>query len=369
MTASASPRRAAAAPRFHALTVRDVRRETADAVSIAFDIPETLAEAFRFAPGQYLTLRTRLAGEELRRSYSICSGLDDGEIRVAVKRVEGGRFSSFANEAIAVGASIEAMAPDGRFGLPIEPHAARSYLAIAAGSGITPILSIVKSVLAREHGSRVFLIYGNRTSASILFRDELEDLKDRFVGRLSVHHVLSRERHEAPLMHGRLDAERVRRLAGAICAPQRIDHAFLCGPAEMMSAAETALVGLGLPAERIRMERFGDATTASAPKPAPTPPAAEGGGVRLSVAVDGLSHDLRMQPGETIMEAAERHGLELPYSCRAGMCCTCRARIVEGAAEMAVNYSLEPWEREAGYVLACQARPTTATLAVDFDET
>jgi ring-1,2-phenylacetyl-CoA epoxidase subunit PaaE len=353
-------------PRFHPLRIADIRRETPDAVSIALAVPEDLRETFGFACGQYLTLRTNLDGEEVRRSYSICSGLDDGEIRIAVKRVEGGRFSGFALAGLAPGDAIEVMPPMGRFGLVPEPGAARTCAAFAAGSGITPILSIARSVLAREPGSRFFLFYGNRTTGSILFREALEALKDRFLDRLSVFHVLSRETQDVDALNGRLDAAKAALFLRRIVPAASLDHAFVCGPAAMIEAVTGALREAGVPDERVHVERFTPADGARAASPRPIAPAAAPAAL-ATVITDGIAAEVPVAEGETVLDAALRAGLDLPFSCRGGMCCTCRAKVAEGAVAMDLNYSLEPWEVAAGFVLTCQARPTTPRVTIDFD--
>ena len=354
-------------PRFHPLPIADIRRETADAVSIAFKIPDHLADAYRFTPGQYLTLKAQVDGEEMRRSYSICSGLDDGELRIAVKQVEGGRFSPFANTALRPGDTVEVMTPMGRFGVAPDRGAKKTYLGLACGSGITPVLSIVKSVLGREPNSRFFLLYGNRTTQSILFREALEDLKDRFVDRLSVFHVLSREAQDVAVLNGRLDGPKIALLLQSIVPAQTIDHAFLCGPQTMLDEAEASLTRLGVAADKIHVERFTPAEGAvfrEGPRPvrddAPTAVA--------DIILDGGRHSFGVAEGEAIVDAALRAGLELPYSCKGGMCCTCRAKVVEGSVAMVQNFSLEPWEIEAGFVLTCQAHPTSARVVVDYDQ-
>jgi ring-1,2-phenylacetyl-CoA epoxidase subunit PaaE len=355
---------------FHPLRIADLRRETDDAVSLAFDIPEALRPLFAFAPGQYLTLRAELDGGEARRSYSICSGLDDGELRVAVKHVPGGAFSTLANTAWRTGDLVEVMPPAGRFGTAIAPDAvrtaARTHVGIAAGSGITPILSILKSVLTREPASRFILLYGSRATAAILFRETLEDLKDRFLDRLSIVHVLSRETQDIPVLNGRLDGAKLRALLPTLVAPERIDHAFLCGPADMIDAGHSVLAGFGVPDARIHSERF----TPSTPlRPAATPLSAPAVSFATATIVhDGTATDIPLAEGEAVLDAALRAGLDLPWSCRGGMCCTCRARVSEGRMEMAQNFSLEPWETEAGYVLTCQARALTAHVIVDYDQ-
>jgi ring-1,2-phenylacetyl-CoA epoxidase subunit PaaE len=350
---------------FHPLTIADVRRETPEAISIGFAVPEHIREDFAFTSGQYLTLRTELDGAEVRRSYSICSGMDEGELRVAIKRLEGGLFSSFANAQLKPGDTIDVMPPGGRFGLAPDAAAERTYLGFAAGSGITPIFSIVKSVLAREPRSHFVLFYGNKSSATIMFKDELDDLKDRFVDRLSVHHILSREMQDVDVLHGRLTGDKVSaliRTAGGITA---VDDVFLCGPLAMIEEVSATLVSLGLPGARIHREVFTTETPPRAIKPPALPEAREA--VSLSVKLDGVLHNIAMRADETVLEAGERHEIDLPYSCRGGMCCTCRARLIEGAGAMDQNFSLEPWEEEAGFVLTCQFRPTTEKIALDYD--
>ncbi|MDU1694771.1 MAG: FAD-binding oxidoreductase, partial [Bradyrhizobium sp.] len=243
-------------PRFHRLAVRDLRREAPDAVSLTFAIPNELAADYRFAPGQYLTLKTMLGGEEIRRSYSICSGPDDNEIRIAVKRVDGGAFSSFVTDELKRGDEIDVMTPTGRFGVALQPEAARTHVGFAAGSGITPILSIVKAVLAREPHSRFFLFYGNRTTAGMLFREQLEELKDRFLERFSVFHVISGEEQDLPILHGRLDGEKVRVLLRSLVPADSVDHVFICGPTGMSEDIEVACRALGIADERVHIERF-----------------------------------------------------------------------------------------------------------------
>lgn len=364
-------------PSFHPLTVKDCRRETDDTVSIAFDVPPDLAERFRFVQGQYLTLKTVIAGEEVRRSYSICSGVDEGELRVAVKRVEGGLFSGYAATALGPGTSLDVMTPMGRFHVPLAPDEARSYLAVAAGSGITPVMSILKTVLAREPKSRVLLVYGNRSVSSIIFREELEDLKNRFLDRLSVHHVLSREPDEAGLLGGRIGAGLVRDLIdGRFLDPGLVDAGFLCGPQAMVEEVRDALRDAGVPADRIHVELFGTAAPADRkPRPMAAPMAAMAADettnmARVSILQDGKRRDFTLAlDGDSILDAAHRHGADLPYSCKSGVCCTCRAKLREGKVEMAENYSLEPWEVEAGYILTCQSRPLTDSVVIDFDAT
>lgn len=351
---------------FHKLKVSDLRRETPDAVSIAFDVPESLREAYRFHPGQHLTLKISERGKELRRSYSICAGMDDGELRIAVKKVDGGSVSSWVNEKLRKGDEIEVMTPQGRFGVAPAPDEERSYLAIAAGSGITPIHSMIRTMLTREPKSRFILIYGNRNARSIIFKDQLEDLKDRFLDRLVVHHVLSREPQEIALLSGRLDKEKITSLLKSTLPAEKIAHAFLCGPGGLIKEGEEALRAYGLEPARIHVEYF---STDGLPVAAKAKPAiADSADVNAAITLNGIRHEVPMKAGETIVDAGLRAGLDMPFSCKGGMCCTCRAKLTEGDVEMEHNYSLEDWEMKAGFVLTCQARPTTAKVAVDFDQ-
>jgi ring-1,2-phenylacetyl-CoA epoxidase subunit PaaE len=353
--------------RFETLRIADIRQETPDTISVALAVPEDQAPRFAFQPGQYLTLRTHVDGEELRRSYSICSGLDDQELRVAIKRVDDGRFSAWAHGGLRIGDTLEVMPPDGRFTVEPASDAARLYLGVAAGSGITPILSILKSVLTREPGSRFILLYGSRATGQIIFREQLEELKDRFMGRLAVVHVLSREQQDVPVLYGHLDGAKVRTLLSGLAAVPQIDHAFLCGPAAMIDEVQATLAEAGLAPERIHSERFTPATPAvSCLRTTPGPAAATPQATAVIIA-DGVRTEVPVDAQETVLEAALRAGLDLPYSCRGGMCSTCRARVTEGSVEMDVNYALEPWETAAGYVLTCQSHPTSERLTVDYD--
>lgn len=326
---------------------------------MTFDAPAS----FRlFTPGQYLTLRTTIDGQDVRRCYSICSAPDDAALQVGIKHLPGGLFSSWANTVLRAGDTLLVMPPEGRFGVPIDPAASRVFAGFAAGSGITPILSIMKTVLAREPGSRFFLFFGNRATGDIMFRDELEDLKDRYLSRLSVFHVLSREQQELDILNGRLDPEKIPALTRLLPPP---DHVFVCGPQGMIEGLEPALVAVGVPQDRIHVERFTPSTDAPR-SPAVVLPGAPPAAIATLV-IDGVRTDVPMAAGETIVEAALRAGRDPPFSCRAGMCCTCRARLIDGRVEMATNYSLEKWETEAGFVLTCQARPLTGRVVVDYD--
>ncbi|MHC2463995.1 1,2-phenylacetyl-CoA epoxidase subunit PaaE [Bradyrhizobium embrapense] len=353
-------------PRFHRLSVSDLRREASDAISMTFAIPDDLQGDYRFTPGQYLTLRTTMDGEEVRRSYSICSGPDDGELRIAVKKVDGGAFSNWAADELKAGDELDVMTPTGRFGVAHAPGEARTYVGFAAGSGITPILSIIKGVLAREPDSRFFLFYGNRTTEGVMFREALEELKDRFMQRLSVFHVISGEEQDIPILHGRLDGEKVRVLLRSLVPAATVDHVFVCGPAAMSETIEATCREIGIADERIHVERFvsefGGKPRAKVVVPAGAPPKAT-----ASLIIDGKRREVPVADGESILDAALRAGMDLPFACKGGMCSTCRAKLVEGEAPMDLNYSLEPWELKAGFILTCQAKPCSGKVVVDYD--
>ena len=353
-----------AAPRFHELTLTDVARETEDAVRLTFDVPPSLAQAFAFTPGQYLTLRAIVGGQEVRRSYSICSALGERGLAVGVKRIEGGAFSSHALS-LRAGDRLDVMTPQGRFTAPIGGR--HDYLLIAAGSGITPILSIARSVLEGEPDSTLTLLYANRETASVMFREALDDLKDRFLTRFRLVHVMDVERQEIELFNGRLDAEKLDSFATrGLIDPLAASACFICGPQPMIEAVSASLAAMGVPEDRIRFELFtppGGLPTASAretlaPREATT---------RVSVLLDGSLRSFAMAAGAGLVEAASRAGVEVPWSCNNGMCATCRCRLVEGRGHMRQNFSLEPWETEAGFVLACQFQPDTAETLLDFD--
>lgn len=351
-------------PRFHTLRIADVRRETADSISLCFDVPPELASEYRFEPGQHLNLRARLDGEELRRSYSICSGLDDGELRVAIKKVAGGRFSAWANDNLTAGATIDVMTPEGRFHSPRDASRARHYVGFAAGSGITPILSLVKTILAREPRSRFTLIYGNRRQSSVMFHEALEDLKDRYLTRFALYNVFSREEQEVGLFNGRIDAAKTRAFLDALVPADTIDAAFICGPASMIDEVESALLAAGVPPKRVHVERFGTPGTDAAP--APVVDAAE---AHVTLVVDGLRREVEFHREHgSILDAGVAAGLDLPFSCKGGMCCTCRAKLIEGEVKMRKNFALEPADLEAGFVLTCQSYPLTARVVLSYDD-
>jgi ring-1,2-phenylacetyl-CoA epoxidase subunit PaaE len=354
--------------RFHALTVTEVAPETRDAVVVTLKPQPEEEELFRFRQGQYLTFRRDFGGHEVRRCYSICSGTEDGALKVGIKRVDGGAFSCWANEDLAVGDVVEAMPPLGSFNAPIEPAAERFYLGFAGGSGITPILSIVKTVLACEPRSQFTLVYANRQVSSIMFREELEDLKNRYLGRLQVIHILKSDAQDTELFSGRLDAEKLDELFRTLIDPQDIDLAFLCGPHGMMSTVRESLEGHGVAAERIRQELFKTDQPGRLPANRRSRAAANAAKeADLKLTLDGTTREIHMEPGETILEAAHRHDIDAPYSCCAGVCSTCRGKVLEGEVEMAANHALEDNEIRDGYVLTCQSRPLTKHLVVTYD--
>lgn len=354
------------AQHFHSIPVAEVRRETDDAVSVRFAVPETLRARFAFKPGQHLTLRRVVDGEEHRRSYSLCAGIDDGEWRIGIRELPGGLFSTWANRELRAGDVVEVLPPDGAFCLEPDPACARHVLLIGAGSGITPLLSIAKSVLAREPDSQVSLLYGNRRCATVMFREALEDLKDAHLGRFALYHVFSREPQEAELFDGRLDAARLERFLATLLPPETIDEAFLCGPAAMLDALAPVLVARGVPEERVHVERFG---TDTLPPPAREAVVAHGPAAELVVIADGLRRELRLtRHGMSILDAARAAGLDLPFSCKSGVCSTCRARLIEGTVAMDRNFALMKSDLAAGFILSCQAHPTSDRVCVDFDD-
>jgi ring-1,2-phenylacetyl-CoA epoxidase subunit PaaE len=367
-----------ATPHFHRLNIREIRRESPDAISLAFAVPDELRDIYRFAAGQFLTLRTEFEGSEIRRSYSICCGADDyehrGELRVAIKRVDGGAFSSWANEALAVGNAIDVMPPDGRFFTRLEPDNARHYAAFAAGSGITPVLSIIKTTLHRERRSRFTLVYGNRRVESILFSEELEDLKDRYLDRFTLYHVLSREHQEVELFNGRIDAAKVSAFLDTLLPATSIDEAFVCGPESMIGEVERALLGAGIEKQKIHAERFGPPRAAGAAATRRRPPVSEAredtaNSAEVVIVADGMRRRLRVPfNGTAILDAALGAGADLPYACKAGVCCTCRAKVLEGEVRMDRNFTLEEHEMKQGYVLTCQSHPVTKRVVVSYDE-
>ena len=355
--------------KFHTLQVVEVQSETDHAVRVRFSIPGELNDAYRFTQGQHVNLRARVDGKTLRRSYSICSAIDEPGLFITVKKQPHGQFSTYLNDQIKPGDELEVMTPNGRFHTKLDPQHEKTYAAFAAGSGITPIISNVKSILAREPRSRCVLFYGNRSVAEVLLKEDLEELKDRYLDRLSLHFVFSREQQELPMHSGHLDAEKCQALCKAFADPGEIDEAFICGPGTMIEELRTALIDLGLDSEHVHVERF-----AAVPREHAKPVREAATQTRtdqtdVTLIMDGRRSSFAVPAGseDDLVEAALKQGIDLPFSCRAGVCATCRARLVEGDVDMAVNYALEDWELEQGYILACQSVPRTATIVLDYD--
>lgn len=355
---------------FHTLKIKDLRHETDDCASIAFEIPESLKQDFEFKAGQYLTLRAEVNGQDLRRSYSICSSPKEGELRVAVKKIEGGKFSTFVNEQLKVGDSLEVMRPTGNFGTEISAAQAKHYVAFAAGSGITPIISIIKTVLATEPQSRFTLLYGNRDVQSIIFREEIEGLKNEYMTRLAVHHFLSREQLDAPMMNGRLSGDKCQQIFGKLVQLDDIDEFFICGPESMIFSVRDYLVAQNIPAEKVHFELFTSPDGKLGQEKRKARLANDDGKTsHITVILDGKTFDFDLRHNtDNILDAALKAGADLPFACKGGVCCTCKAKILEGSVEMDVNYGLVADEMKKGFVLTCQSYPTADKVVVDFDD-
>ena len=365
-----------ASTRFHSLPIARISPEAAGAVAITLAVPPEQREAFAFKPGQFLTVRAQIDGQEVRRSYSISSAESlltrQGELTLGIRPVEGGVFSNWAATQLKAGDTLAVMPPDGRF--TVHKPRAIHRVGFAAGSGITPILSIMASTLEASSDSKFTLVYGNRRMDSVMFNEALQDLKDRYPGRLTLVHILSRQAQEVPLLEGRIDGDKVREIITALLPVASMDEVFVCGPEAMIEATEKALLEAGLRADRLHTERFTSPTLDAMPpeqrKAAVLghPAIREDGEVALTVVLDGKPHSLRMNKDEHVLDVALNAGLDLPWSCRGGVCCTCRAKVMEGSVEMTKNFTLEPWETEKGFVLSCQARPTSDKLTVSYDE-
>ena len=364
------------APRFHDLQVARVTPEAAGAVAISFTVPADLRSRFDFQPGQFLTLRASIDGADVRRSYSISSARSqlqkNGVLEVGIRPVEGGVFSNWAATQIRAGDTLRVMPPDGRF--VVQRPRAIHRVGFAAGSGITPILSILASTLEDQTDAKFTLVYGNRRMDSVMFNEALQDLKDRYPDRLTLIHILSRQAQEVPLLEGRIDTAKVKALIAAFLPVGSMDEVFICGPEAMIEVTEKALLDAGVPGNRVHTERF-TSPTLEALSPEQRGQAVLGqkatrdlGDVKLTVVLDGKPYDMPMNRGEKILDIALSLGLDLPYSCKAGVCCTCRCKVVEGTTEMEKNFTLEKPEVEQGFILSCQARPTSDRVVVSFDE-
>jgi ring-1,2-phenylacetyl-CoA epoxidase subunit PaaE len=354
-------------PTFHTLKIAEIRRETEDTVSVAFEIPTELQAAYQFQPGQYLTLRATIDGEDLRRSYSLCSAPHENECRVAIKQVEQGKFSTYANTQLKKGDTLEVMTPMGNFTTKLDVNQSKNYVLFAAGSGITPIFSLAKAILKEEPNSDVTLFYGNKGFASIIFREEIEALKNTHLERFRVVHVLSRESLGNVIQKGRIDLPKCEALNSAFLNGVTIDEVFVCGPEEMIHAVKDTFAATGLEASQIHFELFG--TQVPKKEVDLSLPKEQTIDSNVTVILDGDVYELSLvSDGENILDAATKAGADLPYACKGGVCCTCKAKILEGSARMDVNYALEKDEVEAGYILTCQAHPTSEKLVVSFDD-
>ncbi len=351
-------------PKFHSLRIADVRHETEDTVSIAFDVPETLQADYAFQAGQYLTLKAQIGGEEIRRSYSLCSAPHENEWRVAIKQVEGGKFSTYANAKLAAGQDLEVMTPTGNFSVTPEKDNNQTYVLFAAGSGITPILSIAKTVLEEESNSSVHLFFGNKGFGSIIFREQIEALKNNYMDRFRVVHILSRENLGNEIQKGRITTEKCDSLFTAFLKNEQIMGVYTCGPEEMILGVKESMTRNGVTEKSIHFELFGTNANKKSTVAVNTPEIDS----NVTVILDGDSIDLSLLSGESILDAAQKAGADLPFACKGGVCCTCKAKIIKGTARMDVNYALEKDEVEAGYILTCQAHPTSEKLIVSFDE-
>lgn len=351
---------------FHTLTVTRVERETPDSLRIDLDVPAEVRGDYDFLAGQHLPIEIEIDGRRLRRTYSICSPPGEMPLQIGVRVQPGGQFSEYVAEHLTAGDELRVMPPIGQFHADIDPERQRILVALAAGSGITPILSIVRATLENEPGSRVALFYGNRRQRSTMFIDDLYALKNRFPERLQLLFLFSREDQEFPVMSGRLDADKIRELYGAFCAAIEPDDVFVCGPDTMIDTVTATLKDLGVAEDRIHVERFGVPRKGGK---APPPPVADTGKqVAVTVIMDGHKRSFDMPAeGASIVDAAATEGVELPYSCKGGVCATCRTHLRDGNVRMDVNYGLEPWEVEQGYILACQSHPESDSIVIDYD--
>lgn len=354
--------------RWNKLTIKDIRRETPDCVSIAFEVPENLRSIYQFRQGQNLTVRVGLNGDEVRRSYSICSSPLDNELRIAVKKVANGTFSSYANMQLQKGDRIEVLPPTGQFYTELSPNNKKKYLAFAAGSGITPIISIIKTVLAVEADSEFMLVYGNRTRSSIIFKEQLDALKNRYIHRFTIHHILSREKTDATINHGRINREKCTELEKLVDF-KGIDEIFLCGPEEMIFSVRDWLFQKNIDHTRIHFELFTVPGQKSEVRIQNVEKTQEiGPKSKVSIKLDGIMFDFELpRSGESILDAALQQGADLPYACKGGVCSTCRAKLISGEVRMDANYALEPDELAKGFILTCQSHPVTDSVVVDFD--
>ncbi len=359
-------------PEFYPLTISDIRKETDDSVCLTFDVPADLSDLYRFIQGQYLTLKADIDGAEVRRSYSICSGVDDGTLRVAVKKVAGGVFSTYANENLASGDKLEVMPPQGTFFTPLSEDSERNYLCIAAGSGITPIISIIKTVLKREPDSHVTLLYGNQRVATMMFREELEDIKNQYMSRFQWINILSREHQDIEILNGRINNRKGAELIQRLLDLRAVDEFFLCGPEAMISEVSRGLRAEGIDESKIHYELFAASAEAAAVRVAKHHERAlklAGMVAQVTVNADGRQTRFELSAdGQNILDSALDNGVDLPFACKGGVCATCKAKLLEGEVDMDINHALEPDELARGYILTCQAHPISDRVVVDFDQ-
>lgn len=361
------------AAQFHSLKVQSVEKTTEECVIVSFHIPYDLISEFQFTQGQYLTLRKEINGEDIRRSYSLCTAPSDNEWKVAIKKIEGGRFSSFANDVLKAGDSVDVMPPDGNFFVPVDSEQKKNYVAFAAGSGITPIASILKTHLIEEPESTFKLFYCNRTVKSIILKEEIEALKNVYLNRFEIFHLLTRESRNSDLLDGRITREKLEDIFSKLLNKEDIDHFFLCGPNQMIFLIKDWLIEQGVPTEKIHFELFNtDGLETAQSNEAETASVQEAeeriGVAEVTVTEGGKTFTFPFEKDSgNILDEAMRNGADLPYACKGGVCCTCKAKLIEGKVEMEVNYALEDDEVEEGYILTCQSVPTTAVVKINFD--
>ncbi len=353
---------------FHKLRVAEVKRETPDAVSVRLELPETLRETFAFKAGQHLTFRREIGGEELRRNYSVCVSPSEGVLKIGVKKIAGGVFSGWVNDELKAGDEIEVMAPHGSFCWDFAPDLRREYVAFAGGSGITPILSLMKTALSHESNSRFTLFYGNRNSIGVMFLEEIAALKDSYLDRLSVFHFLEEEEEEIELFNGRLDRAKTEEILGSLIDANNVDAFFICGPGPMMDAIEEALVARGVDKPRILIERFTTGPLSAAQAAAARALEEKAAGLKMSVTLNGRRMKVTFDPEKhSILDNVRAAGLPAPFACKGGVCATCRAKVTSGEVQMKVNYGLSEQELAEGYVLTCQATPVSDGVALTYD--
>lgn len=352
---------------FHKLTVKDIRRETDECVSIDFIVPAEIKEEFNFIAGQNITLKKQFNGEEIRRSYSICSGSFENELRVAVKKAQGGAFSTFANEQLKKGDVLDVLPPTGNFYTRFSPAQKQNYLFVSAGSGITPVISLIKTILSTEKESMVTLLYGNKGLSSVIFKEQLEGLKDKYLKRFSIHYIFSREQTEADFNYGRIDNNKLQQLS-RLMNFNSIDNFFICGPEPLIHSTKDFLTSRGIDSQKIHFELF----TTPDKEPAKIFEAAQQAteeGSEITMRIDGRSFQFNLDyNGQTILDAGLDLGADLPFACKGGVCCSCKAKLIEGEVEMDANYGLERSEIKAGYILTCQSHPRSKKVVVDYDQ-